>query len=103
MESCFRYENAAGDGGNVLIAQMKRPSETEAAFNFRVAADVNRIIILRAFFRGSGRTSAATQLISGWPVGTNAVPKLFWDRRLVVTPWESGGGPPQSKTQSVHR
>jgi hypothetical protein len=34
------------------------------------------------FFSGSGRTSAATQLISGWPVGTNAVPKSVCDGRL---------------------
>jgi len=47
-----------------------------------VAADVNRLIILRAVFRWSGLTSAATQMISGWPVGTNAVPKSFCDGRL---------------------
>jgi hypothetical protein len=34
------------------------------------------------FFRGSGLTSAATQMISGWPAGTNAVPKSFCVGRL---------------------
>jgi len=42
-----------------------------------VAADVNRLIILRAVFGWSGLTSAATQVISGCPSGTNAVPKSF--------------------------
>jgi hypothetical protein len=55
---------------------------TSSPTNIFVAADVNRLIILRAVFGWSGLTSAATQLISGWPVGTNAVPKSFCGGRL---------------------
>src|SRR5580692_7430504 len=42
-----------------------------------VAADVNRLIILRTVFGWSGLTSAATQVISGCPVGTNAAAKII--------------------------
>jgi hypothetical protein len=42
-----------------------------------VAADVNRLIILRAVFGWSGLTSAATQLISGCPNWTNAAAKII--------------------------
>jgi|SRR5665213_3749223 len=65
-ERTMDFRRPAGTG---LVGRADQTPCVET--NENVAADVNRLIILRAVFGWSGLTSAATQLISGCPVGTN--------------------------------